>query len=533
MVEDRCKLEIASQSVNVEEVYSQDLQDALLSDDESFHVEAEETDKNTEIAEKNYVNVKNTEVAEENYINEDISDNNQVIASCSRNELGEINENEIEKEQTTEEKAHIQANESGKADENYDYWEETTEGEENVKITAAHNLPICQRQNFKDDFAESLGEDLENGAFFVEAYNDSGRELVIVEISIERKTVDFDKLESIRNSIKNADIVFHQSEGQILNLVEEPVYENMEILSNGNDLGSNRSTIYSITSRESGVFDDDDEGISMGHTEGKASVGEDNTYNNVRRETFWDNRGIVRIERVGCPGSHPLSYIIEEIKSTEKKYVADLEKVIKKYIPYIDKHTPPDKQGRQYYIFGNMLTLWEHQKGFLAALENCVEEAEEIARTFIDFKDLFKLYPKYFKNKPKADVVLKEFSPIIKQAQERFKERLDLSAYLLTPLQRLGKYKLFLENIEKQLFKLNLPSDSTTTALEIIKQEMSKGNDSVAIASIDSSPIDKSEYGSFKMREIFIVLRPRRFEAMIFLFENLIVFTTLGSPKKF
>lgn len=62
-------------------------------------------------------------------------------------------------------------------------------------------------------------------------------------------------------------------------------------------------------------------------------------------------------------------------------------------------------------------------------------------------------------------------------------------------------------------------------ALDIIKGEMSKGNDFVAIESIENSPINKEDYGSFKMREKFNILKPRRFEAMVFLFENIIVFT--------
>lgn len=113
----------------------------------------------------------------------------------------------------------------------------------------------------------------------------------------------------------------------------------------------------------------------------------------------------------------------------------------------------------------------------------------------------------------------------MQHSQAKFEERLDLSAYLLTPLQRLGKYKLFLENIEKQLKKLDLPIGNVQMALDIIKGEMSKGNDFVAIESIENSPINKEDYGSFTMREKFNILKPRRFEAMVFLFENIIVFT--------
>lgn len=117
--------------------------------------------------------------------------------------------------------------------------------------------------------------------------------------------------------------------------------------------------------------------------------------------------------------------------------------------------------------------------------------------------------------------------------QEKFEERLDFSAYLLTPVQRLGKYILFLENIEKQLEKLDLPIENTQTALVIVRDEMSKGNDSVAIESIEHSPISKMDYGSFKMREKFNIIKPRKVEAaMVFLFTNVVVFSVTDTVSK-
>lgn len=109
--------------------------------------------------------------------------------------------------------------------------------------------------------------------------------------------------------------------------------------------------------------------------------------------------------------------------------------------------------------------------------------------------------------------------------QEEYEERLDFSAYLLTPLQRLGKYILFLENIEKELNKLELPVEKTQIALDIVKKVMSQGNDYVAIESIENSLVSKSDYGAFIIRETFFINKPRRYESMVFLFSNVIVFT--------
>ncbi|CAH1175962.1 unnamed protein product [Phaedon cochleariae] len=310
---------------------------------------------------------------------------------------------------------------------------------------------------------------------------------------------------------------------------------------------SNRSTVYSGTSRESSGFDEDDESIELGKNNDDPVV-----YSNVRRETFCDDKGIIRIERVANHGtvlksnastaghgdSSPVSrsnsttparqlqYIVDEIVTTERKYVEDLGKIIKVYKPYIEDNTPPHLVGMAGYLFGNIERIHRKQTKFLEALEKCSHYVNGVVRCFIDHKSVFELYQFYFRNKRKADILLKDFNLVIKDMQETFEERLDFSAYLLTPVQRLGKYILFLENIEKQLSKLNQPIETVQEALNIVRSEMTKGNDAVAAESIENSPISRLDYGSFKLREKFSIIKPRKLEAMVFLFENVLVFTT-------
>ncbi|KAG5896713.1 hypothetical protein JTB14_014589 [Gonioctena quinquepunctata] len=477
----------------------------------------------------------------------------------------------------------------------------------------------CNSSGFDNEFTESLGDDLENGLNIVEAYNDDGRELIEVQVVVDRRVVNFETLQNLQEDLQQSEMVFYQNADQtyechypadehiydsipgssvddrkydvptnknitgdnyrekhspvednsvvqnmyyspaninaVMNVAEEPFYETVGYLNpdekNAQNFyvyapDSNRSTIYSTTSRDSSVFDEDDEGIELGRPN------HEDIYPNVRRETFCDAMGVVRIERVAFPeqlglgstsssessvsspvsrsnsttSARKLEYIIEEIKTTERKYVEDLAKVVQDFRPFVEKHTPESMKARQGYLFGNIEKMYKRQLKFLASVEESGDEVNNIVRCFIDHDRLFEMYPNYFRNKPKADTVLKEFSPIIKFMQERFEERLDFSAYLLTPVQRLGKYILFLENIEKELKKLNMPIGSTQMALDIVKSEMSKGNDYVAIDSIQNSPISKLDYGSFKMREHFSITKPRRVEAMVFLFENVVVLTT-------
>ncbi|XP_028150555.1 uncharacterized protein LOC114343904 [Diabrotica virgifera virgifera] len=424
------------------------------------------------------------------------------------------------------------------------------------------------RLNSYEEFTESLGDDLENGLFVVEAYNDDGRELIEVQVMIDRRPVSMDK-EGLTDAIKDSEMVFYENVDRTYNCIrnelteyidqnkseqcagasrnlEENIYENIETPSEETKEPlmmfapmSNRSTIYSVTSQESSVFDTDDEGIELGRNK--------EVYSSVRRETFCDDKGIVRIERVAFSDNHPfpsfvtrsestaslkrLEYIIDEIKSTERKYVEDLAKVVKTYKPWIERHTPVELKDYHGYLFGNIDKIHRRQRKFLEDLNKCGRDVNEVVGCFIKHELLFEMYPHYFRNKPKADNLLKEFSPIIKEMQEKYGERLDFSAYLLTPVQRLGKYILLLEQIEKQLKKLELPVDNTQTALAIVREEMSKGNDSVAIESIENSPISKMDYGSFKMREMFSITKPRKVECMVFLFTNVLVFTTCDPTR--
>ncbi|XP_056633433.1 uncharacterized protein LOC130443013 isoform X2 [Diorhabda sublineata] len=436
-----------------------------------------------------------------------------------------------------------------------------------------------------EEFNESFSDEIENDMVIVEAYNDDGKELIEVQVTIERKVVTIGKqsLQDVLKHSKNSDMIFFKEDGHTFNLMKnniEPnvddniihknedlcilpststkngVYEYIEIPNKDNhELPflmfaplSNRSTIYSTTSQESSVFDEDDEGISLGRNKDN----QEELYSNVRRETFCDNKGIVRIERVGVPdnslflkgnNSAPVSRsnsttsckklecIVEEILSTEKKYVEDLAKVVKLYKPFIERHVPPHLEHYQGYLFGNLEKIYRRQRKFLQAMEKSDSNVDQIIHCFLDHEFLFEMYPHYFRNKPRADNLLKEFNPIIKEMQETFEERLDFSAYLLTPVQRLGRYILFLENIEKQLKKLNLPVEGAQSAIAILKDEMSKGNDSVAIESIENSPISKMDYGSFKMREKFSINKPRKVDAMVFLFSHVVVFTTCDTTK--
>ncbi|XP_048518517.1 uncharacterized protein LOC109537555 isoform X1 [Dendroctonus ponderosae] len=411
--------------------------------------------------------------------------------------------------------------------------------------------PLVQLEpELEDLFGEIyFADDMEKGFYYMEAWNADGKELIQCSVQIERKSIDLLSFDQMKTN----------QDPNILSNDDKMVL----VLGSQASDDSKRNTMYSTTSGES--YDDED-AISWTSVYVPSAA---------RRETFCDQQGIVRIERVdnqvdspgyiGSQATNPeeeeeneeeeaaeqsnyyesirlehqilfsvpvevkkntLQYIVDEIISTERKYVADMEKVLVEYKNFLEERCPEKVDA----VFGNMEQIYSNQTNFLHALESPQVDIKAVAHTFLEFEDLFRLYPRYFRNTPKANAAVKELSFLIKEKQERINDKLDLSAYLLTPIQRLGKYKLFLENIIKQLQKDDRPIGLVQLSLDMVKKYMSKGNDAVALASILFSPLHTKDYGSFIAREKFTVLKPKKAEMMVFLFEGVVVFT-VEDPK--
>ena len=59
------------------------------------------------------------------------------------------------------------------------------------------------------------------------------------------------------------------------------------------------------------------------------------------------------------------------------------------------------------------------------------------------------MYALYVKNKPTSDRLLAENGKFFQSKQAELGDKMDLASYLLKPVQRLGKYSLFLDGISR------------------------------------------------------------------------------------
>lgn len=114
-----------------------------------------------------------------------------------------------------------------------------------------------------------------------------------------------------------------------------------------------------------------------------------------------------------------------------------------------------------------------------------------------------------------------------------YQDTLDISTYLLRPLQRVSKYILFLENIESEMIKCDYSCENIQKAKTFITNVMNKGNNMIAVDCIENHLIDNEKCGNFIKRGELTLLKPKLMQSMVFLFENVIIFTKTKQVRSY
>jgi len=155
--------------------------------------------------------------------------------------------------------------------------------------------------------------------------------------------------------------------------------------------------------------------------------------------------------------------VFEELITTEKQYIENLEVITDLFIRPLKQREILNKIQLS-NLFSNVETLYlqvncELLKRFEALelklhKEECNLESllKNIGEIFCEFAPLFKLYAVYCSNQPNIhDRILQfkeensKFDNFLKRTQKKREcRKLDLEAFLITPLQRLCKYPLLL-----------------------------------------------------------------------------------------
>eukprot|EP00066_Takifugu_rubripes_P011461 XP_011600727.1 PREDICTED: uncharacterized protein LOC101067310 [Takifugu rubripes] len=254
-----------------------------------------------------------------------------------------------------------------------------------------------------------------------------------------------------------------------------------------------------------------------------------------------------------------LQRVLEELLLTEREYVRSLGYILTHYLPLLDRpDIPQDLRGKRGIIFGNLEKLYDfHSHYFLPELEACEREPAMVARCFLRHRESFGLYALYSKNKPQSDaLILHRRHDIFKRKQQELGDLMDLSSYLLRPIQRISKYSLLLLDIltlagshrpkgmtQDPLLSTGVcgPSvylpDLTSTerereraeiqaAADLVRFQMRHGNDLLTMDAIKDCDVNLKEQGQLVRQDEFTVFyRKKKCVRRVFLFEDLILFS--------
>eukprot|EP00300_Choanocystis_sp_HF-7_P021888 c20992_g1_i1.p1 GENE.c20992_g1_i1~~c20992_g1_i1.p1 ORF type:complete len:452 (-),score=114.05 c20992_g1_i1:47-1402(-) len=160
--------------------------------------------------------------------------------------------------------------------------------------------------------------------------------------------------------------------------------------------------------------------------------------------------------------------VLEEIVETEKKYVQQLAAIVNAYLVPLRERAQATQRPISLdtigAIFSNIDQIYNVNQSLLAAFETSVQErdAENFGQIMLKYAQFFKAYITYITNYPDMMAALKR--SIEKEEFRKFLEfaasdsrggGLDLPSLLITPVQRIPRYKLLFE----QLLKFTLQSD--------------------------------------------------------------------------
>ncbi|XP_052450678.1 pleckstrin homology domain-containing family G member 4B isoform X1 [Carassius gibelio] len=223
-----------------------------------------------------------------------------------------------------------------------------------------------------------------------------------------------------------------------------------------------------------------------------------------------------------------LHRIVEELLLTEVEYVRSLGYILTHYFPLLSRpDVPQDLRGQRGRIFGNLEKLYDfHRQHFQQELEACRAEPLRVGRCFLNHRESFGLYALYSKNKPQSDALIQHHR-YFKCKQIELGDSMDLSSYLLKPVQRISKYSLLLQEIlDECVPDQSGEREEIQAAVEVVRFQLRHGNDLLTMDAIRGCDLNLNEQGQLiRQDEFWVIFRKKRSLRRVFLFQDVILFT--------
>ncbi|XP_048486636.1 FYVE, RhoGEF and PH domain-containing protein 4 [Plutella xylostella] len=191
---------------------------------------------------------------------------------------------------------------------------------------------------------------------------------------------------------------------------------------------------------------------------------------------------------------------VNELVHTETVYCERLRHVVQDYLPACAADDAPVRSLKP-DIFANIERIHRfHAEEFLPALRSCESDLKKLGQCFRRYEQRFNMYVMYSRNNKRATRLVFEHKQFFQKKQHQLGDRLDLSSYLLEPVQRIPRYKLFLDDLVKTYGSYEnerIESDSRISKLSVDSDETGGSNG-------DSSDNDETPLESLKQAKTMI-----------------------------
>lgn len=185
--------------------------------------------------------------------------------------------------------------------------------------------------------------------------------------------------------------------------------------------------------------------------------------------------------------------IAKEIVQTEQTFVESLEALKTLYIDPLNQAASSSKIVSTKYIeaiFSNIAVILPLNKKLHEDLRQIVDhwtEDSEVATIFKNFAPFFKMYTSYVNNHDSAVDTLKEqlennakFARFCEEAElNPLSKTAKLASFLILPIQRIPRYRLLLEEIQKNTPESHRNYKIQAEALELVKEVATTINEAV------------------------------------------------------
>ncbi|XP_065357169.1 rho guanine nucleotide exchange factor 25-like [Calliphora vicina] len=238
---------------------------------------------------------------------------------------------------------------------------------------------------------------------------------------------------------------------------------------------------------------------------------------------------------------HPIPAVAELI-TTEETYINTLGNVVYGYMTeYFNESSeipvPRDLQEHDgLLIFGNITEIYEwHKHYFFGALKKNELSIRGLSQVFIQNEPQFHIYAKYINNKSISEYLINTHFEYFEKIKKALKHKHSIGDLMIAPVQRVGRYKMLLNEILKHLKKKDLIEDANClndaiTVIGNVCNEVNEFGDLTGIRNFDGIV---SAQGQLLHRGFLKCnYDGKRRNLYVFLFKRSILFTKKIEPKK-